>query len=147
MKTRTAIALAGALVAVAASTAAAAPALASGTAAGGPRPTGHILRFTGTPTRYHFYNRAQTLGFEVDRDTYHGKVIAWDIVDFVAGGESDLSLALRNGFLYGQFTVGKSGTISGSITGGSAHYQGDTGTIGGTAKPKAAYVVISYLHG
>lgn len=147
MKTRIAIALAGAVAAAAASTAAAVPALASGTAAHGPRPQVHTLRFTGIPTRYHFYNHKQTLGFEIDKDLYHGKIIAADIVDFVASGESDLALAVRNGFLYGQFTVSSSGAISGTITGGSAQYRGDVGTIGGTAKPKAAYVVITYHHG
>lgn len=58
--------------AVMATTLIAVPALAGGASAAASQ---HTLTFTATPTSYHYYNKAKTLGVEVDRDTSGGKVI------------------------------------------------------------------------
>lgn len=135
------VALAGAISVVAATALVAVPALASGTSS---TSSTHTLKFSAIPTSYHYYNK--TLGFEVDKDVHAGKVIGANIVDFVSARRSDVSIGLRGGFLYGEFTVGKTGAITGRITGGSSAYKGARGTISGQAQPKAASVTVTYCH-
>jgi len=90
----------------------------------------------------HNYNKVQ--GLEYDRDLQGRKLIGENIVDFVTATTSDVSVALRGGFLDGHFTIGATGRISGRITGGSGRFAGDTGTIGGEATPTVAHVVLTY---
>lgn len=117
------------------------PASASGSASAAKT---HTLIFTATPIRFHFFNKAKTLGVEVDKDTTGSKVIGYNIVDFVSATKNDVSIGLRGGFINGVFTVSSTGTITGRVTGGSGTYRGARGTIGGTASPTAADVTIMY---
>jgi hypothetical protein len=129
------------VVAAGASALIAVPALASGGATAHPT---HTLTFTAVPKAYHFYNKAQTLGVEFDKDMVGKKVIGFNIVDFVSPTKNDVSVGLRRGFINGVFAVSSTGTISGRVTGGSGVYAGARGTIGGTATPTAADVIITY---
>lgn len=138
MKARKSAALAGAAATLAAATGLlAVPAFASGASAT------HILHFTARSVATHNFGR--TGGLEVDKDTHSGKVVAYDVIDFVSANGADVSLALKDGFLYGRFTISKKGVIAGRITGGSAAYQGDRGTIKGHAG-KNATVTVTYHH-
>jgi hypothetical protein len=133
--------LAAVVVAAGASALIAVPALASGGASAHPT---HTLTFTAVPKFYHFYNKAQTLGVEFDKDISGGKVIGVNIVDFVSPTKNDVSIGLRRGFINGEFGVSSTGVISGRVTGGTGIYAGARGTIGGTATPKAADVTVTY---
>ena len=78
------------------------PASASGSASAAKT---HTLTFTATPIRFHFFNKAKTLGVEVDKDTTGSKVIGYNIVDFVSATNNDVSVALRGGFMHGSVAL------------------------------------------
>jgi hypothetical protein len=104
----------------------------------------HTLHFIAHPVAMHSFGR--TGGTEIDKDTSGGKVVAYDILDFVSANGADVALALNHGFLYGKFTESKMGAITGKITGGTAAYMGDMGTIMGQAMKKGAKVTVTYHH-
>jgi hypothetical protein len=89
MKARKSAALAGAAATLAAATGLlAVPAFASGASAT------HTLHFTARSVATHNFGR--TGGLEVDKDTHSGKVVAYDIIDFVSANGADVSLALKD---------------------------------------------------
>jgi hypothetical protein len=141
MKVRKSVAMAGTAAALAAATGLAAiPAFASASSASS---ASHTLRFIAHPVASHSFRAG---GLEVDKDTHHGRVVAYDTLDFVSARGADVTLALSGGFLYGKLSISKMGAVTGRITGGSASYRGDMGTIRGHALAKGAAVTVKYHH-
>ncbi len=141
MKVRTSLALAGSAAALATAGLLAGPALASSASAT------HTLKFTTHTITMHPLGKNG--GAELDRDTHGGKIVAYDVLDFVSSNGADVSLALPGGFLYGHFTVNtKTGVVAGKVTGGSGAYRGDTGTIKGQPVGKSgnSNVMVKYHH-
>jgi hypothetical protein len=137
MKLRTSAVLAGSAAALAAAGWLAVPALASSGST--------TLHFTAKPIATQSFTKVY--GSSVDKDVSGGKVISYSVLDFVGANSADVSLALKDGFLYGNFTVSSSGAFSGKVTGGTGMYTGDTGTITGQAqKSGAATVTLVYRH-
>jgi hypothetical protein len=137
MKLRTSAALAGSAAALAAGGWLAAPALASSGST--------TLHFTAKPIATQSFTKVY--GSEVDKDVSGGKVISYNVLDFVSATSADVSLALKDGFLYGNFTVSSAGALSGKVTGGTGSYAGDTGTITGQGlQSGGAKVTVVYHH-
>jgi hypothetical protein len=137
MKLRTSAALAGSAAALAAAGWLAAPALASSAST--------TLHFTAKPIASQKFTKVY--GSEVDKDVSGGKVVSYNMLDFVSADSADVSLALKDGFLYGQFTINSAGAFSGKVTGGTGMYTGDTGTITGQAQQSGgAQVTVVYQH-
>jgi hypothetical protein len=138
MKVRTSLALAGSAAALATAGLLAGPALASNAS-----PT-HTLKFSTHSIAMH--NFGKNGGVALDKDTHAGKVVAYDMLDFVSANGADVSLGLPDGFLYARITFSKSGAITGKITGGTAAYKGDTGTVKGQQGKTGANVTVKYHH-
>lgn len=141
MKVRTSLALAGSAAALATAGLVAGPALASSASAT------HTVKFTTHTITMH--SLGKNGGAELDRDTHGGKVVAYDMLDFVSSNGADVSLALPGGFLYGHLTFNtKTGVVTGKVTGGSGAYRGDKGTIKGqpVGKSGSSNVTVTYHH-
>jgi hypothetical protein len=136
MKVRTSLALAGSAAALATAGLLAGPALASSAA------PAHTLHFnTHTITMHNF---GKTGGVTLDKDTHAGKVVAYDMVDYVSANGADVSLGLPDGFLYAHITFSKKGGITGKVTGGTAAYKGATGSVKGQSGKSGATVTVTY---
>jgi hypothetical protein len=135
MRARTYLALAAA-AAVAATASATIPALAA------PAATVHTLHFEAVQVYAHQFSASSFI--ELDKDVSGGKVIGTNELDW-SGNNATVALALSKGFLYGRFSVSNSGTFSGSVTGGTGAYRGDSGTITGHAVSSTmAAVTVKY---
>ena len=141
MKIRMSLALAGSAAALATAGLLAGPALASSASAT------HTLRFTTHTITQHSVGKNG--GVELDKDTHGGKIVAYDMIDFVSSNGGDVSLGLPGGFLYGHLTFNtKTGATTGKVTGGSGRYKGDTGSIKGkpVGKSGSSNVTVTYHH-
>ena len=138
MKVRTSVALAGSAAALATAGLLAGPALASSASAT------HTLQFSTHSIAMH--NFGKTGGVSLDKDTHAGKVVAYDMLDYVSANGADVSLGLPHGFLYAHVTFSKTGAITGKVTGGTGAYKGDTGTVKGQAGKSGATVTVKYHH-
>jgi hypothetical protein len=140
MKVRTSLALAGSAAALATAGLLGGPALASSASAT------HTVQFTTHIITQHPLGKNG--GAELDKDTHGGKIVAYDVLDFVSAKGADVSLALPGGFLYGHLTFNsKTGAVNGKITGGSGAYRGDTGTVKGVPVAKNVQnVTVKYHH-
>ena len=141
MKVRTSLALAGSAAALATAGLVAGPALASSASAT------HTLKFTTHTITMHSVGKNG--GVELDKDTHGGKIVAYDMIDFVSSNGGDVSLGLPGGFLYGHLTFNtKTGVTTGKVTGGAGRYKGDTGTIKGqpAGKSGSSNVTVTYHH-
>src|SRR5579884_912894 len=105
---------------VAATTGVAVPALAGGST--------HTMKFTAIEIRNQPFKGDDDS--TVDKDVANGKVVAYNELDLV-GNEAQVAIALKGGFLYGHFTVGKTGAFHGPVTGGTGPYKSASGTIDG----------------
>jgi hypothetical protein len=92
----------------------------------------HKLTFTAQSLKQHSFSKTSQV--EVDKDIHPGNLVTYDILDF-KGNVATVSLALKNGFLYGKFTIDTSGNLTGKVTGGSGPYRGAKGTISGHPSP------------
>ncbi len=140
MKVRTSLALAGSAAALA-TAGLAGPALASSASAT------HTLRFTTHSITRHSFGKGGGVG--LDKDTHGGKIVAYDMLDFVSSNGADVSLGLPGGFLYGHLTFNtKTGAATGKVTGGSGRYKGDHGTIKAqpVGKSGSNNVTVTYHH-
>jgi hypothetical protein len=73
-------------------------------------------------------------GSSVSKDTTHGRFLGYNVSDHTSAGVIDVALTLKNGLLYGHFTLNrKTGLLAGVVTGGSAAYTHVRGTINGQA--------------
>ena len=136
------LALAGSAAALATAGLLAGPALASSASATQPP-----LRFTTHTITQHSVGKNG--GVELDKDTHGGKIVAYDMIDFVSSNGGDVSLGLPGGFLYGHLTFNtKTGATTGKVTGGSGRYKGDTGSIKGkpVGKSGSSNVTVTYHH-
>ena len=141
MKVRTSLALAGSAAALATAGLLAGPALASSASAT------HTLRFTTHSITRHNFGKGGGVG--LDKDTHGGKIVAYDMLDFVSSNGADVSLGLPGGFLYGHLTFNtKTGAATGKVTGGSGRYKGDHGTIKAqpVGKSGRTNVTVTYHH-
>jgi hypothetical protein len=91
--------------------------------------------FTAEQTAQHVYTSQAIFGDkEVDGA---GKVIGTDTLQcrFTSKTSTDCVVAAsyKGGQIYGEFTQGKDGTLSGKVTGGTRTFKGATGTISGHA--------------
>ncbi|HEX3492489.1 MAG TPA: hypothetical protein VHU92_24305 [Streptosporangiaceae bacterium] len=136
MKVRTSLALAGSAAALATAGLLAGPALASSAT-----PT-HTLQFSTHSITTH--NFGKTGGVALDKDTHNGKVVAYDILDFVSANGADVSLGLPDGFLYAHISFSSKGAITGKVTGGTGKYKGDAGTVAGQQGKTGANVTVKY---
>ena len=138
MKVRTSLALAGSAAALATAGLLAGPALASSAA------PAHTLHFnTHTITMHNF---GKTGGVTLDKDTHAGKVVAYDMVDYVSANGVDVSLGLPDGFLYAHHHLqGKRGWHHGQGSpAGTATYKGATGSVKGQSGKSGATVTVTY---
>jgi hypothetical protein len=104
--------------------------------------TTQILHLRSRVVTSHSFGRRGDVVFA--KDYSGGRLIAFDVVDFVAPNRVDISLGLADGFLYGAVTISPAGKLSGQVTGGSGAYQGDTGTITGRALSNGAILTVTY---
>ena len=138
MKVRASLALAGSAAALATAGLLAGPALASSASAT------HTLKFSTHSLAMHNFGKSGGVG--LDKDTHAGKVVAYDMLDFVSANGADVTLGLPDGFLYAHITISKTGGITGKVTGGTAAYKGDTGTVKGRQGKTGANVTVKYHH-
>lgn len=136
MKVRTSLALAGSAAALATAGLLAGPALASSAS------PAHTLSFSTHSIATH--NFGKTGGVALDKDTHAGKVVAYDMLDYVSANGADVTLGLPHGFLYAHITFSKTGAITGKVTGGTASYKGATGSVKGQAGKSSARVTVTY---
>ena len=62
------------------------------------------------------------------------------------GAVCDLAFTLKNGLLYATVTIAHTGNLTGTVTGGTRAYSGDSGTVTGTARSSTSSKITIKFH-
>ncbi|MGH3496766.1 MAG: hypothetical protein ACRDP1_04795 [Nocardioidaceae bacterium] len=108
----------------------------------------HTLKFTAIQNQSHQFGRRAFASTDIDRRM--GKLIGYDTVSCMFNGHAfvcNVGLSLKGGQMYARFTLGRSGTFAGRITGGGGAYLGVTGTLTGHSAQRSnrTSVTVHYM--
>ena len=97
------------------------------------------LKFVSVEILSHGFDSTHLIG--ADKVKQNGNLVGTDAVSCVATSTGKafrctVAAAFRGGLIYARFTEKSDGSLSGTVTGGTRHFAGATGTVSGTSAGK-----------